>query len=112
MWGAENLALRRGVRLFDPILRSGGFEGRNPQQLSLNRTVCAWSSPSASASPPRWLAEGVYAIIHDDATHEWPSGAVNWPHGNTGVILGTESVLVIDATWSGELTRRGSRSSE
>lgn len=26
------------------------------------------------------VADGVYAIIHDDATDEWP-------HGNTGVIV-------------------------
>ncbi len=31
------------------------------------------------------LADGVYAIIHRDATREWPSGATEWPHSNTGV---------------------------
>lgn len=45
------------------------------------------------------LAEGVYAIIHADATHDWPSGAVNWPHGNTGVVIGSNAVLVVDATY-------------
>jgi glyoxylase-like metal-dependent hydrolase (beta-lactamase superfamily II) len=45
------------------------------------------------------IAEGVYAIIHADATHDWPSGAVNWPHGNTGVVIGSDGVLVIDATY-------------
>ena len=45
------------------------------------------------------IAEGVYAIIHADATHDWPSGAVNWPHGNTGVVIGADAVLVIDATY-------------
>lgn len=45
------------------------------------------------------VAEGVYAIIHADATHDWPSGAVNWPHGNTGVIIGQDAVLVVDATY-------------
>lgn len=38
------------------------------------------------------VADGVYAIIHDDATDEWP-------HGNTGVIVGRDSVLVVDATY-------------
>jgi cyclase len=38
------------------------------------------------------VAQGVYAIIHDDATDAWP-------HGNTGVIVGTNGVLVIDATY-------------
>ena len=30
------------------------------------------------------IADGVYAIVHDDAVHDWPSGATDWPHGNTG----------------------------
>jgi glyoxylase-like metal-dependent hydrolase (beta-lactamase superfamily II) len=38
------------------------------------------------------VADGVYAIIHDDATDEWP-------HGNTGVVVGEHSVLVVDATY-------------
>ena len=38
------------------------------------------------------IAEGVYAIIHEDATDAWP-------HGNTGVIVGDSGVLVIDATY-------------
>ncbi len=38
------------------------------------------------------VAEGVYVIIHDNATDEWP-------HGNTGVIVGQDAVAVIDATY-------------
>jgi cyclase len=38
------------------------------------------------------VAAGVYAIIHCDAT-------VNWPHSNTGVIIGDDGVLVVDATY-------------
>ncbi len=45
------------------------------------------------------LAEGVFAIIHDDATRNWPSGSTAWPHGNTGVIVGDQAVLVVDATY-------------
>lgn len=45
------------------------------------------------------LADGVYAIVHDDATQEWPSGATDWPHGNTGVIVGDSGVLVVDSTY-------------
>src|SRR5262245_3055310 len=36
------------------------------------------------------LAGNVYVIEHDDATDEWP-------HGNTGVIVGRESLFVIDS---------------
>ena len=43
------------------------------------------------------LAEGVYAIIHDDATQDWPSGVTEWPHGNSGLIVGNDFALVIDA---------------
>lgn len=38
------------------------------------------------------LADGVFVIIHDDATDEWP-------HGNTGVIVDDEGVFVIDACY-------------
>ncbi|HEY7752235.1 MAG TPA: MBL fold metallo-hydrolase [Steroidobacteraceae bacterium] len=38
------------------------------------------------------LADGVYVIEHDDATDEWP-------HGNTGVIVGRSGVLVIDSCY-------------
>ena len=36
------------------------------------------------------LAENVYVIEHDDATDEWP-------HGNTGVIVGRTGLFVIDS---------------
>jgi glyoxylase-like metal-dependent hydrolase (beta-lactamase superfamily II) len=38
------------------------------------------------------LAEGVYAIRHNSATPDWP-------HGNTGVVVGDNGVLVVDATY-------------
>jgi glyoxylase-like metal-dependent hydrolase (beta-lactamase superfamily II) len=45
------------------------------------------------------VAEGVYAILHDDAIVQWPSGATGWPHGNTGVVVGSDGVLVVDSTF-------------
>ena len=38
------------------------------------------------------VADGVYVIVHDDATDQWP-------HGNTGVVVTDEGVLVVDATY-------------
>ena len=38
------------------------------------------------------IGDGVYAVIHDDATDAWP-------HGNTGVVVGEHGVLVVDATY-------------
>src|SRR5215212_9834228 len=38
------------------------------------------------------VADSVYVIIHDDATDQWP-------HGNTGVIVTSDGVLVVDATY-------------
>jgi cyclase len=38
------------------------------------------------------IGDGVYAIIHDNATDEWP-------HGNTGVVVTDEGVLVVDAAY-------------
>jgi glyoxylase-like metal-dependent hydrolase (beta-lactamase superfamily II) len=48
-------------------------------------------SKDATAHVER-VADGVYAILHDDATDEWP-------HSNTGVIVGDDGVLVIDSTY-------------
>jgi glyoxylase-like metal-dependent hydrolase (beta-lactamase superfamily II) len=54
---------------------------------------------SAQAGPPlprdetarmQQLAQGVFVIIHDDATDEWP-------HGNSGVVIGDDAVLVVDS---------------
>jgi len=47
--------------------------------------------PCDSAHVER-VADGVYAIIHCDATD-------NWPHSNTGVIIGDDGVVVVDATY-------------
>jgi glyoxylase-like metal-dependent hydrolase (beta-lactamase superfamily II) len=51
-----------------------------------------WAAAQTRDSTARLerVADGVYAIIHDDATDAWP-------HGNTGVIVGAGGVLVIDA---------------
>ncbi len=38
------------------------------------------------------VAPDVYVIIHDNATDEWP-------HGNTGIIVGDDGVFVLDATY-------------
>ena len=38
------------------------------------------------------IADGVYAIIHDPADEQFPSG-------NTGVVIGDDGVLVVDATY-------------
>jgi cyclase len=43
------------------------------------------------------LADGVYAIIHDDAILSFPDGATDWPHSNVGVLVGETGVLVIDS---------------
>ena len=57
----------------------------------------AVSTPAAaqvrdSSARMERVADGVYAIIHDDATDQWP-------HGNTGVIVGSDGVLVVDACY-------------
>jgi glyoxylase-like metal-dependent hydrolase (beta-lactamase superfamily II) len=48
--------------------------------------------PRDSTARVERLADGVYAIIHDDATDQWP-------HGNTGVVVSDDGVLVVDATY-------------
>lgn len=56
--------------------------------------TAAWAEPEVSDSGARMqrLADGVYAVLHDDATDEWP-------HSNTGVVIGTDAVLVIDSCY-------------
>jgi hypothetical protein len=29
------------------------------------------------------VADGVFAILHDDAVHSYPDGSISWPQGNT-----------------------------
>ena len=59
-------------------------------------TVAAAQQPAVVATDDgatlHRLSENVYAIIHADATDEWP-------HGNTGVIVGRSSVFVLDSTY-------------
>lgn len=38
------------------------------------------------------LAEGVFAITHAAATPDWP-------HGNTGVVIGSDGILIIDSNY-------------
>ena len=44
------------------------------------------------------IGRGVYAIIHDDPTDQWPSS-------NTGVIIGEKYVMVIDANYLPSLAK-------
>jgi glyoxylase-like metal-dependent hydrolase (beta-lactamase superfamily II) len=48
------------------------------------------------------VGKNVYAIIHENATDEWP-------HGNTGVIIGEDAVLVIDACYLPSMAREDVR---
>jgi cyclase len=45
------------------------------------------------------LGEGVYAILHEHATLDWPSETMQWPHSNVGVIVGDDGVLVVDSDY-------------
>jgi glyoxylase-like metal-dependent hydrolase (beta-lactamase superfamily II) len=59
--------------------------------MRLALAALLWSSV-AWAAPPEKLADGVYAIIHPDATPDWPNG-------NTLVVVGERGVLVLDANY-------------
>ena len=52
----------------------------------------AAAQPSDATAKMERVADGIYAILHDDATDAWP-------HGNTGVVIGDDGVLVIDSTY-------------
>jgi glyoxylase-like metal-dependent hydrolase (beta-lactamase superfamily II) len=61
---------------------------------ALAPALAAGQEPVAKDAGARMqrVAEGVYAILHDDATDAWP-------HGNTGVVVGDEGVLVVDSCY-------------
>jgi glyoxylase-like metal-dependent hydrolase (beta-lactamase superfamily II) len=77
---------------------SHGFPARLAIALAATTIVAAPAPAQANALPRdstarvERLADGVYAIIHDDATDQWP-------HGNTGVVVYDDGVLVVDATY-------------
>jgi len=52
----------------------------------------AAAQPRDAGARMERVADGVYAIVHDDATDEWP-------HGNTGVVVGEDGVLVVDSDY-------------
>jgi glyoxylase-like metal-dependent hydrolase (beta-lactamase superfamily II) len=52
----------------------------------------ARAEPSDATARVERLADGVFAIIHDPATDYWS-------HSNTGVVIGDDGVMVIDATY-------------
>lgn len=52
----------------------------------------AMAQPKDATARVERVADGVYAILHDDATDEWP-------HGNTGVIVTDEGVVVVDSCY-------------
>ena len=60
--------------------------------LSLLLPALASAQVRDSTARLERIGDEVYAIIHDDATDAWP-------HGNTGVVVGADGVLVIDATY-------------
>jgi glyoxylase-like metal-dependent hydrolase (beta-lactamase superfamily II) len=65
-----------------------------PVALLCSAALGAESGASAADAGARMerIADDVYAIVHDDATEEWP-------HGNTGVVVGEDGVLVVDSTY-------------
>ena len=66
------------------------------------------NSIAVTAATPSWIttersvskvADGVYVIIHKDAV------AGGWPQGNTAVVIGDQSVLVVDTCFLTESAR-------
>ena len=60
--------------------------------ISLLAAIPVAAQPSDATAKMERVADGVYAIIHDNATDAWP-------HSNTGVVIGDDGVLVVDSTY-------------
>lgn len=86
---------------------TASLQSYRPYRPRWRRRARAWAlallavAPAAAAAQVEaWdstarlerVGDGAYVIIHDDATDDWP-------HGNTGVIVGDDGVLVVDATY-------------
>jgi cyclase len=70
--------------------------------LSLTPLIFAASLPAQSPNHQarvERLAEGIYAIIHPDATKDWSTNTTDWPNSNVGVIIGDTAVLVVDSDY-------------
>jgi len=84
--------------MFKPA--NGGRRRRASMDLATRiAALCLILSSPCLAAPPgdatarvEKLADGVYVILHDDATEAWP-------HGNTGVVIGENGVLVVDSCY-------------
>jgi glyoxylase-like metal-dependent hydrolase (beta-lactamase superfamily II) len=68
-------------------------------RIHFHFSLALWAGTASAQAPLRdagarmeRVSDGVYAIIHENATDQWP-------HGNTGVILGDDGVLVVDAAY-------------
>lgn len=66
----------------------------HPLLVAVLSTVAlqAHAAPADGGARMEKVADGVYVILHDNATEEWP-------HGNTGVVVGETGVLVVDSTY-------------
>ena len=70
---------------------------RCPAAAALFLAALVGTSPAAAQARDdgarvERVAEGIYAIIHENASDEWP-------HGNTGVIVGEDGLFVVDAAY-------------
>jgi glyoxylase-like metal-dependent hydrolase (beta-lactamase superfamily II) len=72
-----------------------------PTRLAVAVAASVLAAPAAAQTRPlpkdstarvERVADGVYAIIHDDVSDQWP-------HGNTGVVVYDDGILVVDATY-------------
>jgi glyoxylase-like metal-dependent hydrolase (beta-lactamase superfamily II) len=60
--------------------------------LAAGSADAAWAQARDAGARLERVADSVYVILHDDATDQWP-------HGNTGVVVTPDGVLVVDATY-------------
>jgi predicted alpha/beta superfamily hydrolase/glyoxylase-like metal-dependent hydrolase (beta-lactamase superfamily II) len=97
-----------GVDRMAAILRGAGLDSSRARVVvepCATHTHAAWAKrlPSAltflfgaqardTGARMERMSDGVYAIIHDNATEDWPNS-------NTGVVVGETGVLVVDATY-------------
>ncbi len=67
--------------------------------LTLGATANLQAQTAGAETRLERLGNGIYVILHPDATTDWSTNTTDWPHSNVGIIIGDTAVLVVDSDY-------------